>query len=388
MSRSPSISISEEQALWFRARRGHLSGPGAPDPVTAARTMVGIQAQQENPALLGISQRTAGRPEAAAILRMLQEPPRTLVRTWGQRDTLHIYDASNDWADVTAAQEQWVISGRRGGHPPEDLVEALRQQIHDTDALITKNDVYPLLSPEVIAEVGAKAADYGLDPARFVAGRFLWRLAQRGELCIAGKEGTERTMARRAIWFPELPWQDRDPVEAAARLTRRYLAVYGPATPADIASFFGARVSEVRVWLATMTESLSAIDCGGRKGLLALSEDLDALSTDPPSGSAWPLRLLPLWDGLLMGHKDKSWLVPEKPECKKIWRPGAFVMATVLERGRIVATWKQTPRKKALTVAIRPLSRWRPEFLDAVAAEADHIAGHLGLPAAVVKVES
>jgi len=37
------VELSEEQVLFFRASRGHLVGPGAPDAVTAARAILGAQ---------------------------------------------------------------------------------------------------------------------------------------------------------------------------------------------------------------------------------------------------------------------------------------------------------------------------------------------------------
>jgi len=377
------IETDEERALWFRARRGHLAGPGAENPLDAARAVIGLQAQQESPALLGLSLRTAGRPAASELITALREEPRTLVRTWGQRDTLHVFDVG-DWADITAARAEWAPGSRRGGMPPEDVLDACWAAVRAKTEPITKDDVYPHLTEAYLADLAEKAASIDMDPARLGGTRVLWKLALRGDLCIAGKAGTERTFANRAAWFPDLTWQPTDPLEAAARLARRYLATYAPATPADIASFFGARVTEVRGWLARIEDELADVLCGDRKGLLALIDDADALREEPGD---WPVRMLPLWDGLMMGHKDKSWLVPEKPESKKVWRPGAFVAATVLARGRIVATWKHTSRKKGLKVALRPLSRWQDSYLAALEAEARAIAHHLDLPTAEVDIE-
>ena len=105
MPRRPStIELTEDQVLYFRARRGHLAGPGAPSAVAAARAILGAQAQQLPPALLALSLRTKGRPPARTLEKQLMKSPRTLVRTWGQRDTLHLYDADVDWAMVVAAR--------------------------------------------------------------------------------------------------------------------------------------------------------------------------------------------------------------------------------------------------------------------------------------------
>ena len=65
------LQITEEQALWFRARRGHLAGPGAADPPAAAAAVLGAQSQQINPSLHAISLRCADRPTASALRRTM-----------------------------------------------------------------------------------------------------------------------------------------------------------------------------------------------------------------------------------------------------------------------------------------------------------------------------
>jgi hypothetical protein len=93
-------TATEEQVLYFRGRRGLLAGPGADDPVVTARSLLGAQAQQPGPGMLALSQRTKGRPGVAAIRALLSRKGRRaprLVRAWGQRETLHIYDP-RDWA--------------------------------------------------------------------------------------------------------------------------------------------------------------------------------------------------------------------------------------------------------------------------------------------------
>ena len=106
-------------------------------------------------------------------------------------------------------------------------------------------------------------------------------------------------------------------------------------------------------WLASLAPGLISVSCGGRKGLAALADDARDLRADPPAGKDWPLRLLPLWDGLLMGHKDKTWTVPDAAERPAVWRRGAHVSAAVLHRGRIVAVWTQAKRRGESIEAFR-----------------------------------
>ncbi len=377
--------MSEEQVLFFRALRSGLAGPGSPDAVTTARTILGAQSQQLSPGLLALSQRTVGRPTATALARHLFEEPRHLVRTWGQRDTLHIYPA-DDWSRFIAAMRRWRPGGRVHAIPDDADLAAARRVLAELGE-VTRSDLEPHVAAPFLAratkrwgrEVGAR---------RFAAGRFLWRLAQAGEISLTAKQGNEQLYAARHHAFPRLAFDPPNADQAALDLSRRYLAVNGPATAHDLAHFFGAGVTVARGWLQRLDESgeTTAVSCQGRE-LVALSEDVDDLRSSPPRGRAWPVRLLPLWDTLLMSHADKSWTVPSAGERPAIWKKAAVVASVVLARGRIVATWSQKRRARRLDVTIHPLSGWKAgRHLAAVRREARAVAAHYELPEAQVEM--
>lgn len=387
------LRISEDQVLWFRARCGHLAGPGAATPAEAAAAVLGAQSQQLNTGLLALAQRTAGRPRVEALRGALFGERRTLVRTWGQRDTVHLYDVA-DWPDVVAARAQWAGGGRRGAMPPEtDVDEALRI-LQEAGGPVTRSDVVGAISEAFLEEAIEKWVSVGGsrdDAERFAGGRLLWQLNNRGDACIADSVEREQSYALRARWLPDLEWPESlDAETAATRLARRHLAVNGPATAQDLAHFFNARMTEVRRWIERLEEAdeLIEVRCGDRDGLMALAEDEDALREKAPGGwSEWPLRLLPLWDTLLMSHADKSWTVPDESERKAVWRPAAMVSAAVLARGRVVATWKQKALTRLLRVTVEPLSGWRQAHLPGVRREAADVAAHLGLEETEVTVD-
>ncbi len=147
-------------------------------------------------------------------------------------------------------------------------------------------------------------------------------------------------------------------------------------------------MTTARQWLALLNGELSPVHCGERRGLVALTQDMADLTTKPPAATTkWPLRLLPLWDTMLMGHADKTWTVPDETDRKAVWRKGAFVAAVALARGRVVATWSHSQRRGRLVVEVRPLSRWSPtKHAAGVRREADAVAAHLELGGADVTV--
>lgn len=394
-ARPSALHLTEDQILYFRARRGHLAGPGAPSIEAAARDMLGAQAQQIAPALLALSQRTAGRPTAAEIHARITDAPRTLVRTWGQRGTLHLYDAAADWSDVNIVRDRWSPGGRRGAMPPTATVNKVRKLLDNTDEAWTRANLEGMIPPKYMKEVEQHLVANRM-PAeqafRFAAGRVLWCIALNGDACLGHKIGAEQTYLSRKKWFPDLPWAARPTGKKAeaeifrigVEMSRRYLALYGPATPKDVAHFFAAKVSEARTWIAELeaADELIDVECGDRKHLLALAADCDDLHAKPPqSMSEWPIRLLPLWDAMMMGHADKSWTVPNDADRKRIWRAGAYVAATIIDRGRVVGIWKHKAQGKKLKVEIEPLSGWKKSRHEAASKrELKSVAAHLEIP--------
>ena len=383
------LELEEESVLWFRARRTLLAGGGAPDAVSAARTVLGAQSQQLGPSLHALSLRTRTRPSAEELTRQILEPPRDLVRTWGQRETIHLYDPSEDWRLVVLAREEWAPAGRGGPMPSTVAVDRALEVVRGRREPITRDDLLGIAPREYVEEleerVGSREAT-----ERFAAGRLIWKLSLRGELSHAHRVGATQTYAARADWFPDLSWTEgTTSLQANVALTRRYLALHAPASAADVAHHFGARVGTARTWLAALEEELVLVSCGERKGLVALAVDADELTRPAPGSSRdWPLRLLPLWDTQLMSHADKSWIAPDRSEHALIWKKAAMVAATAIDRGRVVATWSHKKRGKRLEVSVQPLGSWRASrHAKQTEREAHELAAHLGLELSALSFE-
>lgn len=381
------IEVSEEQALYFRARRGHLAGPGADRPEAAAAAIGGAQSQQLPTGLLAIAQRTESRPDAEELRRTLFEE-RRLVRTWGQRDTVHLYDPA-DWRLVVAAREEWAPGGRGGPLPTKAAVDRALGALRASKRPLTRGDLEALVPDAYVEALSERAAMASMDPRRLGAARLFWQLNNRGDAFIADQIGPEQSYAAREDGYPSLEWGEQDPRAAAVELARRYLAANAPATVQDVAHFWGARVTTAREWLAELEAAgeLVGVRCGDRTGLFARVDDVDELRRKPPRGVGdWPLRLLPTWDTLLMSHADKSWTVPDESERPAVWRKAAMVSPVVLSRGRVVATWKQKKRARRLDVEVHPLGGWTKRLEAGVRRDAAAVAGHHGLPEANVTV--
>ncbi len=110
------MSLTPLQIAWFRLRRSGLVHP-FPSPETVARRLAGVQAQILPAAFLALWNRTG-----SLTLRQCENllyRDRTLVKIWGQRNTLHLYP-SEEWPLISGALaeqktrwEQYFVS--KGG---------------------------------------------------------------------------------------------------------------------------------------------------------------------------------------------------------------------------------------------------------------------------------
>ena len=387
-SKNKFLKLSEEQALFFRACRSHLAGVGAENPAQCAFDLLGLQAQQLAPGLLALSQRLASRPTANELSNHLFAEDRDLVRTWGQRDTIHIYDSETSWHQVVSARKQWSAGGRRGPLPGLESRQAA-YEIARKKGLVFKKDFLSTIDPQYLAELHPRI---GNERARaiFACGRQVWLMSLDGNLCQGEKQGALQIYATRKKWFPKLEWPHPlpDSQSVCLTLTRRYLRINAPATAHDVAHFFGAKVTTARKWFAVLEAEgeLISIECGGRKGLRALAGDEKDLQTKPGGTKMWPVRLLPLWDTLLMSHCDKSWTMPDQSEHPLVWRKAAFVSSVVLSRGRVVGLWKMQRKGRQLDFELQPLGGWSEKVHRAgFAREIKAVARHLELECGEIK---
>jgi hypothetical protein len=161
--------------------------------------------------------------------------------------------------------------------------------------------------------------------------------------------GLWRTPGRAAVTSLE-HWLG-GPLETAPSLqslVTRYLAAFGPATPADLGSWSGlAGTAEVLEGLRPRLRVFR--DDRGRE----LFDVPRAALPDPKTPA--PVRFLPEFDNVALGHADRSRIVPEGVQQ---WTEVGW--ATVLVDGFIAARWKLERQKDLATLRVepfRPLAR-------------------------------
>jgi len=164
------------------------------------------------------------------------------------------------------------------------------------------------------------------------------------------------------VWTVAPP--DIDPHDARLELARRYLHVFGPATPAAFAQWAGIRPADGRAAFQALLGSLTPVRTPvGDAWILIRDEPTFRAS----AGLAAPARLLPSGDSyFLLQGSDRELLVPDSDDRRRLWTPRVWPGA-VLVRGEIVGTWRRAQADVTIG-SWRRLSRAEREAVEAEAA--------------------
>jgi hypothetical protein len=149
------------------------------------------------------------------------------------------------------------------------------------------------------------------------------------------------------------PLDEPEPVEkliATREVIRRYLAAFGPASRADIATWSGMRIGDFSPALETLEPLRRFRDERGRELLDLPRAPLP--SADVPA----PVRFLPKWDNVLLSHADRTRVLPEDYRKLMIAKNGD-VAPTILVDGVVAGDWVADKEGKVTVTPYAPLPR-------------------------------
>jgi hypothetical protein len=365
-----------------RARLGvrhHLAATtAASTPAEAAAGVVALHATDPASVFLSVSARTAGIDVATIEGALYQQ--RALLRMLGMRRTMFVVPVElapvlqAACATAVAAQQrrryaQLLAKGGAGdaGDPAwlrkvEDAAaRALAARGEATGAQLAADE--PLLRTQVqMAEGKAYAAKQN------ITSWVLLLLAAEGRIVRGRPLGSWTSTQWR--WSPVEAWlpdgiEDWPAPDARAELVRRWLAAFGPGTPADLRWWTGWTAAHVKQAL-TAVEAVE-VDLGDTTGLV-LPDDLEPVAEPAP----W-VALLPALDPTPMGWSQRSWYLG--PHAPALFDRSGNIGPTVWCDGRIIGGWAQRPGGE---VAYRLLEDVGGQAGREVAAAADRLAGWLG----------
>jgi hypothetical protein len=292
--------------------------------------LVGMQAQEPPDPYVALWTRlTDFNPEE--LVHLLES--RAAVRaTTMLRTTIHL---------VTAADAVWMrpilqpVAESTFVHTP--FAKALDGV--DLDEVIAHGCELLAGSPMTIAELGRRLAERWPDreagPLGYVI-RFHVPLVQIPPRGLFGRRG-QPIVALADEWVGA-------PLVADASvddLVLRYLAAFGPATPADVQTW--SWLTAIRPILERLRPRLRTFrDEAGRE----LFDVPDGPLPDPETPA--PVRFLPLYDNVFLSHKDRSRIVDPRH------KGGPYLKGFVLVDGFLRAIWETNRANGAATLVVRP----------------------------------
>ena len=306
----------------------------------AVTRLIGLQAQAPRPPFVGLWTRLDGFIRED-LLRLLSA--RLVVRATAMRCTLHLMTAA-DYIALRGALQPALTRG---------MYSVLRDRATTLD----------LPALEAIARTFFTHA-----PATFDG--------LRSTLQAKYPDGDERAMAyaiRTSVPLVQVPSDARwgfpassdfaladawlgttvRATEAPARtLVRRYLAGFGPATPADAQVWSG--LPGLREVFESLRPTLATFRGANARELFDLPD-----APRPPADSPAPVRFIPEFDNLVLSHADRTRVLADEH------RPGVVlknlqVRATFLVDGFVAGTWKIERKRSAAALVVepfRPMSR-------------------------------
>ncbi|GGN62901.1 hypothetical protein GCM10010112_21590 [Actinoplanes lobatus] len=314
-----------------------LLGPRSqPDVLGIAEWFGAMQAQDLNSVLWSLGARLPGvtLPEVVAATERGD-----VVRTWPMRGTVHL---------VPSADAHWMLdlTGVRA------LTGAARRReqigLSDADAERAVEILGTALVGGRLTRSACQAAlrDGGIEVSGQRGYHLLWFASQRGVTAIAPNEGSEQTFVLLDEWAPKRNSPSRE--EALAILAHRYFRSHGPTTVKDFAGWTGLTVTDARAGVAAA--ELVAVDVEG----VEMWADPAVLDAGPVTG--W--WALPGFDEYLLGFKDRSMMATADQLARVVPGANGVFQSTLVRDGRVMATWKRTLGKSAVTVAVQPLTEF------------------------------
>ncbi len=332
VSKAPTLTVRQlnrallaRQMLLVRERR---------PAVDAIRALMGMQAQVPRPPFIGLWTRLADF-DAHELRSLLQK--RQVVRVTALRGTLHLM-ATDDYLSHRGTLQPMLTGGAfailRSRITSDDIVtfDAIGRDFFGKvpatfDAL---RDYLTTSHPK--GDVRAMA--YGIRlhvPLVQVPCDSTWAYPASADFVLAD------TFLKRKVAMKE---------GSLESFVRRYLAAFGPATPADAQTWSG--MQGLRDTFEALRPSLVVMRDERGRELFDLPD-----APRPGDDVAAPVRFVPEYDNLILGHADRTRVVSDEHR-RRLVTKNLQVLATFLVDGFVAGSWKIERKKTAAALVVEP----------------------------------
>jgi hypothetical protein len=329
----------------------------------AVERLVGLQAQLARPPFVGLWSRVEGfRREALA--RLLER--RAAVRAPFFRHTIHLVSAGDFVSFRTTVQAAL-------DRPARSILRGVRADVAE---IVAEARAFFLEEPRTFEALRTHLAARfpGDDPRQLAFAVRTWLPL------VQVPSGGPWSFPGAAAFAVAEAWLEEPLARASApeALVLRYLAAFGPATAADAQAWSG--VPDLRTAVAALRPRLRALRDEDGRELLDLPR-----APRPDEDVPAPVRFLPEYDNLLLGHADRRRVVSDAHRAR-LTTTNLVVPGTLLVDGFVAGTWKASRRKAVSRVEVTPFGRLSHGERAAVFEEGEGLARFLEPEAAKVEV--
>ena len=303
--------------------------------VAALEAVGGLQAQLPRPPFIGLWSRLRGFDREALIEAL---SARTVVRVTAMRGTLHLLSA-RDYLAWRGALQPGLTRGLRtiAGAALNDMDLSAAEA--ETRTFLGKT---PATFDAIRDHLETRFRDVNIRQLAYAL-RLTLPLVQVPEAAATWGYPGAACFALADRWLKKKV--STAPVSPAA-VVRRYLASFGPASVADAQTWSGLPT------LAPVFDEL-------RGELVTFRDERKRELFDVPEGprpegdTAAPVRFVPDWDNVLLGHQDRSRVIADEHRARISTR-NLQILASFLVDGMVAGSWSIARKGKAATLAMEP----------------------------------
>ncbi|HEX3245188.1 MAG TPA: winged helix DNA-binding domain-containing protein, partial [Chloroflexota bacterium] len=320
--------------------------------VEAVERVAGMQGQQPRPPFVGLWSRIRDF-DAGELRRAYQD--RTVVRATLMRATLHVMSAA-DYQRFRAPLQPMLTAAFRG---------VLRQRADGIDLplLLERARKHFAAGPSTFGELRAALANQFPDLDERAMG-YTVRLNLPLVMIPDDSRWSFPANARFTLsqsWLARAPDDDQNP----EGLVRSYLSAFGPASAADLQAWSGLR--GMQAVIKSMRSDL-VVFRDERKWELFDVPKAPRPSPDTPA----PIRFLPDFDNILLGHADRSRIIADEHRPRVVTK-NLLILAAFLVDGLVAGTWKIDRQRNAVTLTLSPFERLKKPILTALSEEGERL---------------
>lgn len=333
------IAARRLQSLGLDAPTGEQL-PQLTSPADVARHHLAMQAQDFAASQWAIGSRIPGVTRSDVLAAY---DAGEVVRSWPMRGTVHVTAAEDmPWMlellgtrALRGVQRRWDVLGI-GERVLERAREVALELLRGGGRATRK-------------QFAAALEEAGIDLTGQRAYHTVWYLAQTGTIVQGPTTNGEQQLVLLDEWIPT-PTRFGDRDDALAELGRRYLRAHAPARVADLAWWSSLGLRDCRAAFDAASDEFVPV----RRG-----DDEVWVRREQVGAAVRPratMLALAAFDEHLLGYRVRDEVVDaDHAHLVDPGRNGVFRW-TLVDRGRVVATWKRTKRARKVVIDVTPFA--------------------------------